>query len=90
MLISNGERTILPVAVLTPGGLRFLGHFDLPKSETINPITGKAVDLIAPEDVPALLRMLTHEAPEDSGTYHRPPPEGYTFRNNTTGETHRG
>lgn len=87
MLISKGERTILPVAVLTPAGLRFLGHFDLPMSSTIDPDTGKAYDVVAEDDVPELLKMLTHEAPEDSGTYHPRPPEGYTFNNNTTGGT---
>lgn len=78
-MMLDGDDVVLPVALLTPTGMRIIGHFTLPSSETIDPATGHVMQGIAPDATPKLMRQLLHLEPEDSGTYHRPSPEGYTF-----------
>jgi len=71
-------RQIIPVALFLPDGPAIVGHFELPASETILD-DGRSVGIIDKGDAPELLKILMHDAPELSGTYHRPPPEGYSI-----------
>lgn len=73
----DAGRSILPVAIITPNGPKIIGHFDLPIVETIDPVTGANVVGVHPKDAPLLLLQLMHDAPEDSGTWHRPSEDGY-------------